>query len=943
MTKHVLRTDPRFLRRQFEKSVGKSIPKILTELITNSDDSYKRMSKEEDSRTANEDFGTNTVIVDHRKKVIRVGDQAQGLSISEMESKFTTYGKESDDRRIGMQTRSLFGKGLRDVLFTQKFGVVKSIKDGISCIAEFYWDDLRHEGMEQPIVEIKQGPRVDKNLRANWGIAENGTLVEFRLRDDVRLPQHSTLLANMSNFYMLRMINSNPKRKTTLTSFEKSKGKVVDQFHYAFPSGEVKQKKNLILEYEGQTFPVELELSISKESLIQGGLGYEEREGGLLTIDEENNVLDLSLFSFDRDPSAYHLYGLLRINGVGAFIKEKLNANPPEVILSEEREGLVTNHPFYRALAKLIDPILEPLVKEERKQTGSRGQFSQETRTKHEDAIEILNKMYRELVGKPETGEGMHGKKGYVPDFIGFIRSELTITKQIVTPLAFLANSQTVPDGSEICIISDNPKITVSPEKFNLDYSKAKDGVVTKILRIVGYESDTVGKLEANVLDHKASTVVSVIDKEIFYPENGIEFHPSKVRTRDGKKRKLHLFVDAEKIPLGASISFKCTSPNFVISTSRVEFNEEMKVTPDIGHISIGIEGHGIGQEALVEAKVNDVTATASVSVVSKKDRKLRERGSKFKPPEFMHIPTLKVQTWIRPDDGTILINLSDPVNKGYFGNDIESAYSNCETKLHCQMRLADLVLDECLNEIVSNAWGRTLTRRFPDNPEVDIRLYVAEKKFEMGQMVHAGFVVTRHEEPHTENKAIQEETEGSLGEKVTEEDSEERKDKLREPNERNFSWVVDQQLAGCAAPQDDGDLTFLREEGITMIVRLSEKHKAKVSPEQIGKAGLIDIHEPVADGTAPSPEQIEAITKLAKDALDKGDKVVVSCDAGRGRTGTILTCILIRLGFAPDGAISKVQDARHQSTAWETDAQYQAILAYARKNNTEFKTPSAI
>jgi len=81
---------------------------------------------------------------------------------------------------------------------------------------------------------------------------------------------------------------------------------------------------------------------------------------------------------------------------------------------------------------------------------------------------------------------------------------------------------------------------------------------------------------------------------------------------------------------------------------------------------------------------------------------------------------------------------LLDPVNKAYFGDDPCGAV---DTKLHCQLRLADLVLDECLTEIVSNAWGRSLPRRFPNNPEVDIRLYVAEKKFEIGRQIHRHFV----------------------------------------------------------------------------------------------------------------------------------------------------------------------------------------------------------
>lgn len=41
-----LKVASRYIRRQFEKAIGKSIIKLLTELITNSDDSYSRLGEQ---------------------------------------------------------------------------------------------------------------------------------------------------------------------------------------------------------------------------------------------------------------------------------------------------------------------------------------------------------------------------------------------------------------------------------------------------------------------------------------------------------------------------------------------------------------------------------------------------------------------------------------------------------------------------------------------------------------------------------------------------------------------------------------------------------------------------------------------------------------------------------------------------------------------------------
>lgn len=145
-----------------------------------------------------------------------------------------------------------------------------------------------------------------------------------------------------------------------------------------------------------------------------------------------------------------------------------------------------------------------------------------------------------------------------------------------------------------------------------------------------------------------------------------------------------------------------------------------------------------------------------------------------------------------------------------------------------------------------------------------------------------------------------------------------------------NFSWVIPEKLAGCAGPINDVELLFLRKQGISLIVRLVEKRKARISKEQLTRVGLKDLHEPIIDFRAPSQEQINKIVTEVKDVLSKGGRVAVSCGAGIGRTGTILSCILISFCYTLDKAIEKVRETRRQEQAWETMDQHQAIVRFA-------------
>lgn len=119
------------------------------------------------------------------------------------------------------------------------------------------------------------------------------------------------------------------------------------------------------------------------------------------------------------------------------------------------------------------------------------------------------------------------------------------------------------------------------------------------------------------------------------------------------------------------------------------------------------------------------------------------------------------------------------------------------------------------------------------------------------------------------------------------------------------FHWVIDNALAGSGQPgrmQDmSDDIQFLQEQGFKTIVTLLEE------PLELPDGhGFEQIHFPIVDMKTPgSPQQAEKYCSGIMQRIAQGEKVLLHCEMGTGRTGTILACCLVHQGLNGDEAIA--------------------------------------
>jgi atypical dual specificity phosphatase len=147
-------------------------------------------------------------------------------------------------------------------------------------------------------------------------------------------------------------------------------------------------------------------------------------------------------------------------------------------------------------------------------------------------------------------------------------------------------------------------------------------------------------------------------------------------------------------------------------------------------------------------------------------------------------------------------------------------------------------------------------------------------------------------------------------------------------PKPEGFSWIDKPRLAGLARPESAEDLVWLREQGIDVLLSLTEE---RLRRDWVNEAGLLVIHEPMIDMEAPTQDQLDRCISAIDRALDKKMGVAVHCTAGLGRTGVVLACRLVSRGMSADNAIARIRRLRPGSI--ETEEQAVAVEQFAQRH----------
>ncbi|MDY2913986.1 MAG: hypothetical protein SOV58_05095 [Candidatus Enteromonas sp.] len=667
--KIVIRDSGRTARRRQRKTLGSSVVAYLVELITNSDDSYKRL----ESAGVLPKEQVKPIYVEYWEKkgnyYLSVTDNAEGMDSQRVRDIFEHYGGDNAGGDSSA-SRGIFGQGATDVMINAAMGgksaKLESFKNGIFCKFHFGWDEAKGERtLEEKPVDIHSSQL--SKMRANYRIPENGTKMTFGIPTDSVKFKKETLVDEIIGAYSLRFILAAANRQIIFINGISEL--VLSSNAYSLKEENLLERKQFTMNFEGTALNCELSLFRNPDKPAQGEFATD-----ILVTDSNQVVFANTMFHFEKNPRSKDISGILKIDGLYQLCKAHLNQENPDEIINDDRTGFNEKHDFYKALTKhYLDKIIMSCFAEHGAPTQ---EVDISKNKKFKSALDAVNKWMNEEQKREISGGG---SPGVTPpkDGLDFGKSKIEITAGATYSLTLIINSEQITPRDDIFIDvteNENEYVEVSPDVIAYNESEIDRGIVRKSITIKGLkpcENDDIVFITASSLTFSKTIMVRVVDVDIIYPENGLAFEFKEATFTPEGNHKSPIWFDTDYLTIGSKI--KLSSDGLTILSEEITLDEGMLVTDHIGKFNAVVSGGVLGNKYTLTAEIEGGAISTS-QTIEIKNQPRDPKGTKgmFSSIRLTADEDGAWQVTFDSRSGTLYINSKNPINVAMMG-DLES------------------------------------------------------------------------------------------------------------------------------------------------------------------------------------------------------------------------------------------------------------------------------
>ena len=688
----------RAFKQDSEDAMKGDVVRALIEFITNADDAY------------NSKGGTIQIKLHKSEKpfqaMISVHDRATGLDADGLEKAFSRLG-DLNQKFVGdMGTRGLFGRGAKDVAALGKAKFL-SIKAG-----KFSWLEI------DPVkakfnMETDESPNTAAYQECELKQGENGLTAQLFISTIHRIPSATEMVTKLQTHVQLRDLLN---RNEVFYSDERSKVEV--KLNGLQPSG--KKVIDEVLRIPKYNHPVKIEIyrlpakdtSTLDEYSVQG-----------LVVSGRGAAYENSFLHLSKRPEAGWFCGRLdapEIHDLARSIDTnnvESDLNPTRIV-SRQRDGIVRNHPYFRALGAEIEKIIKPLFDAMAEEEGAQRKEGDKLRKRFDALSQVLANTLQEILDESDAGE--------LPTSSDDDGSNFSLS--IIPPRRVIKIGETVsltvraPESFDLQSI----KFALTSESSSFEIIEAgkpnwnkhpRLPVVQRTIRVLAKSRGT-GTLSASAGDVRAECELIAV---AFDPVTEIEpesliFDPIHVKVAPTKAKNLILRGPLEYV--GELIKISSSSPNLEVPL-QIKFKSS-KSGKSAEALIRAVAGATEG-DSIVTAKLENEIASCSVTIVES----ARNKNPKIKIEVVGNDnPPRRVDTI--PEDGQLVIRIYGrhrSITK-VLGKSTPSGFEN-ETTPAAQASIVEIVAQQLASYAVERD-----SEKHPDRYQDASSIFVKQQDF---------------------------------------------------------------------------------------------------------------------------------------------------------------------------------------------------------------------